>query len=344
MSTRSYSIPQPGVDGVTGESYFNQSVNSGKVNGKLVLRANGHEFDHRKVTMYSWNGSDRAFKPPGTNGAIFFPFTSDQTNEVYAKFVGKLRQGSGSLGVTLASWGQSRAMIIERLSKINKIFDKVERRRRKNPRRKKYSSRTLASDFLEGEFGWVPLLGDIHAIASTIVGGAFPREWVKATSRFPFQQTMVTEGFPKLTRSGQGHGRVTYAAAVEVSNPNLWLLNRMGVINPLTVAWDLVPWSFVVNMFVNVNQVLSSLTDTVGLTLSNASVTQSSHILTECETYTRWSDSEAYYSRSNILGKYRYRAMGSIPKPSLALKLPKANFELLAIASALTRQKVGSLR
>jgi hypothetical protein len=161
---------------------------------------------------------------------------------------------------------------------------------------------------------------------------------------FPKNETTKTPGMPTTTRTFTGRGRVTYSAGVDIANPNLWLANRMGVINPAVVAWDLVPWSFVVNMFVNVNAVLGSFTDLVGLNLTNVSVTKSYTLLQEEVVYTKWSEHEAYYASSSVVGKGRSRTSGSIPKPSLRLRLPNVNFELMAIASALLRQKVGSMR
>lgn len=72
-------------------------------------------------------------------------------------------------------------------------------------------------------------------------------------------------------------GTVTFSAGVVVTNPNLWLGNKLGLINPLSVAWDLVPWSFVANMFVNIGQLLGSLTDLAGLSLRDDSLTYSSN-------------------------------------------------------------------
>jgi hypothetical protein len=272
-----------------------------------------------------------------------YPFTQSDFDSVYAKFKGKLHKGDASIGVTVASWGQSRSMIIDRLTKIRRIFKSAATKRILR-RSKKPTSLTLANDFLEGEFGWVPLLADIHALTSSVCNDAIPRTWTSASSKFPYSKFEVISGSPKITQSFSGWGRCTYAAGVDISNPNLWLANRLGLINPLVVAWDLVPWSFVVNMFVNVNQVLSSLTDTVGLTLTNESRTTSSSVFLEQSAYTYVSPNEAYYNFCNMNCKARNRVAGVLPRPSLRLKLPGVNFELLAIASALTRQQVAGMR
>nr|QDH89396.1 MAG: hypothetical protein H2Bulk35551_000003 [Leviviridae sp.] len=345
MATRSYSVPLQGGSGKLREYYSNYSNVSPKVNGKLTLIANEHQLVHANCTQWTNVKPGVAEVCGGAEQNPRYPFTSDETNQVRSKFIGKLRTGSASLGVTLASWGQSRSMIVDRLRKIDRIFRNVQRRRDRNPRRRRYSSRVLASDFLEGEFGWIPLLQDIHALTSTVCQKAIPPEWVKATSQFPYNQVVKSgSASALLTSTFSGRGRCTMSARVSISNPNLWLANRLGIINPAVVAWDLVPWSFVVNMFVNVNQILSSLTDTVGLTLTNGSTTTSSSVLLEQTYYTRVSASEAYYNFSNVNSKFRGRLLGSPPRPSLRLKLPEVNFELAAIASALVRQRVKGLR
>jgi hypothetical protein len=347
MATRQYSVKLPGFPGTQNkylESYYNVSNSSPRVNGKLVFQSNTHTFLHSRVTMYTNVAQGKAYLCQGTEAAKSYPFGAAETNQVYAKFVGKLRTGSASLGVTAASWGQSSSMIMKRLGQINSIFRRAQRKRNRNPRKKKFSSKMLASDFLEGEFGWVPLLGDIHAVLMTVCQKAFPKEWVRASSKFTYINKEFTGGTPEITSNLSGWGRVTSAARVTISNPNLWLANRLGVVNPLVVAWDLVPWSFVVNMFVNLDKIMGSLTDTLGLTLDNGSTTSSYSVLMEQRTYTRISSSEAYSNFSNVNFRGRSRVAGTIPRPRLQFKVPKVNFELAAIAAALTRQRVGNMR
>lgn len=347
MATRIYTVPIPGVPGKLRETYSNYSNNSAKVNGKLSLRANEHQLTHCNCVRWTNNAPTKPQVQTcaGAEANPRYPFGASEYSQVYARWVGKLRKGSASLGVTMASWGQSRQMIIDRLRKIDKIFQRVQKQRNRNPRRIKYSPKTLASDFLEGEFGWLPLLGDIYAVTSTVVQKSIPPEWAKSTMIFPYNTTLKSgDSSQYLQTTYSGRGRVTIAAKVAISNPNLWLANRLGLINPAVVAWDLVPWSFVVNMFVNVNQVLGSLTDTVGLTLSNGSTTNSSSVFMEQTAYTRLSANEAYFNFSTNNSRYRARTVGSIPTPSLHFKLPTVNFELAAIAAALVSQRVGRMR
>jgi hypothetical protein len=54
-----------------------------------------------------------------------------------------------------------------------------------------------------------------------------------------------------------------------VSNPNLYLASQLGFVNPAAIAWELVPFSFVVDWFVNVGEFLNNFTDLWGLTVTD---------------------------------------------------------------------------
>jgi len=239
-------------------------------------------------------------------------------------------------------------MIVDRSRKLYDFFTLVERTHRRKPWL--YRKRDFASDFLEGEFGWVPLLQDIHDAVKTVANDVPPPGFISASRRFQDNQTFdysgPENGSVRSIRTHTGSGRITISSKVAVSNPNLWLANKLGLINVAGVAWDLVPWSFVVNMFVNVNQVVGALTDTVGLSIAGSSITRSSSVLMEhnawlADNYAGLPKGTSYGSA--VLCKRRDREVGPVPMPSLTVRMPNVNFELAAIAAALVTQKVKSL-
>jgi hypothetical protein len=134
-----------------------------------------------------------------------------------------------------------------------------------------------------------------------------------------------------------GQARTSYSTKVTIDNPNLWLLNRMGLINPLTVAWDLVPWSFVVNMFVNVNSLLNSVTDTVGLNVTDMSITRTCKLIHDYSLADKPSGTDRRRSSINVYQKRR--VLGVPLKPTVEVKIPELNWELALIASSLVIQK-----
>jgi hypothetical protein len=348
MARQNLTIPLPGFPG---QLYFQQTIASGsspKVNGKLKLQANALVDSTSQVTYWSPLSPD--YTDAGANVSTTFPFTTAQYNELYAQWVGKLRHGSASMGVTLGSWTQSRSMIVDRSRKLLRFLGTVQANVRRKPWL--YRKRDLASDFLEGEFGWLPLVSDIHAAVTTVCGDAIPPQWARASRTYTMNETTEQRnaGMVSNRRTLSGNARMTIACGVEIANPNLWLANRLGIINPATVAWDLVPWSFVVNMFLNVNQVVGALTDTVGLTLTNGSVTRSSRILREERSWITVNHTVGgrQYTRGqsygiNVNTKSRTRTTGAPPMPSLSFRLPNVNFELAAIATALVAQRARSI-
>lgn len=76
--------------------------------------------------------------------------------------------------------------------------------------------------------------------------------------------------------SGTNGGSIKYewtctckvSAYVTVKNPNLWLANQMGLVNPLQWLNEAVPFSFVLDWFSNWSDVLSQYTDFVGLDIA----------------------------------------------------------------------------
>ena len=129
--------------------------------------------------------------------------------------------------------------------------------------------------------------------------------------------------------------RVTLSARVRITNPNRWLLERAGLLNPLAVAWDLVPWSFVVNMFVNTGQLVQQVTDFAGLEFSDI-------WRTDTVSYRCVRDASQYRVpvRGFWKGIDKRRTMSTFPKPpGLTVRLPDADWATAAMAASLFIQQ-----
>ena len=85
-----------------------------------------------------------------------------------------------------------------------------------------------------------------------------------ATRGFSYREEHSYGGFI----SYKGMIRVKQGMQIKVSNPNVLLANRLGLLNPISVAWELVPFSFLIDWFVPVGNYLDSFTDFVGLEMS----------------------------------------------------------------------------
>lgn len=199
-------------------------------------------------------------------------------NKAYAKFVDQLAAAS-QWGVNLVEGKQSIGMIANRVMQLVRFTRKLNRfdfpgaaselkKGLEPPKGLKPGAKYFANNWLEYHFGWEPLIKDIGAAIETIQQ-PHPEPLYILAKAHSNEQWKIDDGAVFWSRNRYSYDTwCRIAAWVTVENPNLFLANQLGFVNPLSVAWELVPFSFVVDWFANVGQVLNSLTDFYGLTIS----------------------------------------------------------------------------
>lgn len=128
----------------------------------------------------------------------------------------------------------------------------------------------FADATLEVYFGLKPIMSDIDSAAKTLSHDFSPRS-VRASGAQADQKFTKNITNPVslwYQKDEQWQLRVKCGCQAEVTNPNLYLAQSLGLINPFATVWELLPWSFVVDYFFNVGAFIGSLTDTYGLKLS----------------------------------------------------------------------------
>ncbi|DAD51396.1 maturation protein [ssRNA phage Gephyllon.1_13] len=181
--------------------------------------------------------------------------------------------------------------------------------------------------FLEYHFGWEPLVKDIGDAVQLIhdtpfkgltrsVEGRASEYYSKPSFTDPAKWSGVTVGY---------YPKVSYRilADVTISDPNILRLNQMGFVNPAVIAWELVPFSFVVDWFVNVGEVLSAFTDLAGLSLSNS--TTSYRAIYEDTTY--WTGGIPDYSFAPFATIAVYGRKAVYVRRSLGVSTPKLSLK-----------------
>lgn len=374
MPTRAYFRSSVSATGYPYRTYDHSSTWSTSPRDaakNLVLRANAMSRTVKTVQHYSavrlGGGTERtAYK--GTNRIHANPQSIDNafnvgvTNRAYRKLVEAIRGGNkAELGVGIAQWRSSWSMIALRAVQITKLMSKAERQAKRENRRREalrrvYRARkgrvvatklkpkdllpvSSASIFLEGIFGWMPLLQDIHS-AAKVLAGDVPGGWYSVSA----SETM----FPQKSIDTQYKAqdlllklRVTQSCFVRCSNPNLWLLNQLGLINPAVVAWDAIPWSFLINEFINLNHVMASYTDFVGITLENASTT-SRWDYTEVSIFQTPPGYDAMRETFSCRDHFKTRALG-LTLPALRCRLPNVSMTSALIKLSLLTQQARRL-
>lgn len=181
--------------------------------------------------------------------------------------------------------------------------------------------KTLAGGWLMYSYGVKPLTEDLYN-AMDVLQRPFPIDKVHASQTGSFDKLFSQRGdsYTHL-RTYTQHTmkvRVRAGAFVQVENPNLWLLNKMGLINPVQWANEAIPFSFVVDWFSNLSSVIGSLTDFAGL-----SVTQSWTSIQGTISETQYGDTIAQYSKS----KMQYKRWPGLPTPKLSFAYERVSWQ-----------------
>jgi len=178
----------------------------------------------------------------------------------------------------------------------------------------------FADLFLEFHFGWSPLVADVYDSidvlqrdipAGRIIGRAKKKGVVIDISSI--------SGGAKYTNKHCIDVDVVVGATVSVSNPNLALANQLGLVNPASLAWEVVPFSFIVDWFSTVGDFLGSFTEFAGYTINDPFTRTYTHDISS------WSfidnNSKAFGAGAEFEGWSANRVL-SIPSVTLKMRSP----------------------
>lgn len=244
-------------------------------------------------------------------------------NKAWSQLVQKVRSGPASLGVAIAEARESLAMITARFSQLYRGYRNLRRGnfrgflhtfgigpKRKHRKKIRNTVSEVSSLWLEYSFGWAPLFKDIydgcHAMGSPIPSGKFSGSGMEDYSHDSSSESFSTRGICKM------------GAKVSIDNPNAYLAQQLGLANPLQIAWELVPFSFVVDWVFDVGSFLGALTDLFGCVVQDGYTTYFAKATVTCY----W---DRYTTNPKVLsGRVAY------VRRNLGLELPVPNTDILS--------------
>lgn len=135
-------------------------------------------------------------------------------------------------------------------------------------------SQAVANGWLSLQYGWKPLLSDVYGACETLARVNATSEYVstkKSKTRVtPLRLFTTSKSGVSLvtTRCESGERRTTVKCGVTYYRPSGSVadLASLGITNPLLLAWELMPYSFVVDWFLPIGSWLDTLDATWGLT------------------------------------------------------------------------------
>jgi hypothetical protein len=280
------------------------------------------------------------------------PHWTPLRNQAYERLRGQLGSTAG-WAENIAQIGKTRTAIVQRAVQIASVASSVRRgrfgdaaRALRTPIPSGVSNRKAAAqNFLEFEYGWKPLFKDLVDSADALTSFPEVRRVLRGRSH------MTVSSVERQRASGSTFNNYNYTTIIGdigcsmqtvavINNPNLFLANQLGIID-FALPWKLIPFSFIVDWFVNVEQVISSVSDWYGVTLQDAQMTWWSKGIKEHRirnyswnytTLPYWDESFTRdYERESV---HMQRILG-LPGPSLAVK-PFKGFSLERGAQAIS--------
>lgn len=185
-----------------------------------------------------------------------------------------------------------------------------------------------SSLWLEYWFGWSPTLSDIQN-ALKIWDSPYPDATFVASSTMPVRVVPYKgiSSYSAFSSVISGRYVVRLQCKVRVSNPNLYRANQLGLVNPAAVAWELVPFSFLLDWFVNVGEVISGYTSELGLQITEKQVVRFFRGDVEAS-YMGSLDNPMHLHgfKSKCKLAYMNRELGNFPTPNLTYTAPRISW------------------
>lgn len=255
--------------------------------GKPVGSVLGNYYEPNPFTADSpYSGKWGGTSPPVFGQLVY--------NKAYEKFKDVALGENATWGTTIAEGREALGLIGDRVGTLYRSYKALRRGnfsafctelkitpKRKHKRLlKRYEggSKSVVREVARGHsglwleywFGWSPLAGEIYQSTIALTAqNTSGKHWGSSGSGLP------ETGFQYLHSGGSGKRIkekgvyvVKTGAIVSYTSPNVALAQQMGLANPLAIAWELVPFSFVVDWFTNVGDCLGALSDLYGVSIA----------------------------------------------------------------------------
>lgn len=287
---------------------------------------------------------------------------ADAQNKAKSRFNDRATIERATLGVTLAESFRTSDMLVRRAGELARLVRAIRRfdaaqaldtladawgdprvRNRKVPKWKK----RFADNWLEWSFGWAPLVGDIQNAAGVLGADLPPTASVmgSGSASGTYTLTYKTTNYD-WTSTHNWKATCRVGATVELSESGRNTANRLGLVNLAQVGLELVPWSFVANWFVNLEERLADMDAMIGLKVVNPYYTYGLRDSVSGRLGYRTVVSQPYvYDKVNASSRSCIRYVGSLPDISLGLR-PAISFpwQRCANAAALVTQAFSKIR
>ncbi|QNI21284.1 maturation protein [Escherichia phage MS2] len=219
---------------------------------------------------------------PVSQNMTYIEVPQNVANRASTEVLQKVTQGNFNLGVALAEARSTASQLATQTIALVKAYTAARRGNWRQALRylalnedRKFRSKHVAGRWLELQFGWLPLMSDIQ--------GAY-----EMLTKVHLQEFLPMRAVRQVGTNVKLDGRLSYPAAnyqttcnisrriviwFYINDARLAWLSSLGILNPLGIVWEKVPFSFVVDWLLPVGNMLEGLTAPVGCSYMSGTVT-----------------------------------------------------------------------
>lgn len=198
-------------------------------------------------------------------------WTSNDQLKLLEKLLRKVKSHDFNLAVNLGQMHQTVDLITSNLRKLGSAalllkrghFADAARQLGVSPRGTRLKTTDVSGRWLEMQYGWLPLLGDSFEAAKAfeaISNGPrtqLYRVSIKKKAIGNGSQSPTYFGIPYTEELAQ---HLRYECVEEIG-----FSRQLGLLDPLSVAWELMPWSFVIDWFIPIGSYLDLVNQAASL-------------------------------------------------------------------------------
>lgn len=233
-------------------------------NGRLRLKWNTyHVFYQHQIAGLTSTGYSVGAATGIKN--INLIFNNTEYNQVLDKLATKVKDHSFNLAVNIAQGKQAVNMVVDTLTSFGHAVRSARRGDfisaiyilKASPRgKRKFVSKDISGRWLELQYGWLPMVSDCYeAIKAFADSNQSRRNVTSASSKKVYAYAGSDE---PSNYASPGIGKARYIVRYE-QEEDFSFARSLGLADPLSVAWEILPWSFVIDWFLPIGTFLSNL-------------------------------------------------------------------------------------
>lgn len=254
------------------------------------LSVQGHTTFNSDTFGGNWGNSFGLSYNPAADGVTFSlsDATSDVRNKLTMRLINQLQSNKVNLGEIFETRQQTADLVGDTAGRLARAFSSLRHGNPGGAIRQIFGSGGgrgsggsvtrhaggVPGQWLRLKYGWQPLLQDVYNSVDT-VRQAYSDTGSPASVTASASQTVPNKNFvtayqgnwgPEITykctsRRVSGKASIKYRLGGGTNHS----MSQLGMANPASLAWELLPYSFVVDWFLPIGQFLSSLDYAIGL-------------------------------------------------------------------------------